>query len=143
MEIGPIKNERDHRRVLKEIEALMDARPNTPAGDRLDVLATLAEAWEQTHHAIAAPDPIEAIRFAMEQRGLTRRDLEPYIGSRARVAEVLNHKRSLTLPMIRKLHAELGIPAEVLIGGDERKSERTLVARTQRRARRRLTPSGL
>lgn len=143
MEIGPIKNERDHRRVLREIEALMDARPNTPAGDRLDVLATLAEAWEQTHHVIATPDPIEAIRFAMEQRGLTRRDLEPYIGSRARVAEVLNHKRSLTLPMIRKLHAELGIPAEVLIGGDERKSERTPVARAQRRARRRLAPSGL
>jgi HTH-type transcriptional regulator/antitoxin HigA len=115
MEIKPIKNERDYRRVLKEIDILMDAKANTAAGDRLDVLATLAEAWEEKHHSIEAPDPIEAIRFAMDQRGLTRRDLEPYIGSRARVAEILNHKRSLTLPMIRKLHSGLGIPAEVLI----------------------------
>ena len=115
MEIKPIKNERDYRRVLQEIDALMDAKANSVEGDRLDVLATLAEAWEEKHHPIAAPDPIEAIQFAMEQRGLTRRDLEPYIGSRARVAEVLNHKRSLTLTMIRKLHSGLGIPAEVLI----------------------------
>jgi len=80
------------------------------------VLATLAQAWEEKHHAIEAPDPVRAIEFAMEQRGLTRRDLEPYIGSRARIAEVLNGKRSLTLAMIRRLHAGLGIPAEVLIG---------------------------
>lgn len=79
---------------------------------------TLAEAWEEKHHPIEAPDPIAAICFAMEQRGLTRRDLEPYIGSRARVAEVLNHKRSLTLPMILRLHDGLGIPAEVLIRDD-------------------------
>ncbi|MDP9172879.1 MAG: helix-turn-helix domain-containing protein [Planctomycetota bacterium] len=115
MEIKAIKSERDYRRVLTEIEALMDARPKTAAGDRLDVLATLAEAWEQRHYPIDAPDPVEAIRFAMEQRGLSRRDLEAYIGSRARVAEILNHKRSLTLSMIRKLHSGLGIPAEVLI----------------------------
>jgi HTH-type transcriptional regulator/antitoxin HigA len=115
MEIKPIKNERDYRRVMQEINALMDAKANTAAGDRLDVLVTLAEAWEDKHYAIEAPDPIAAIRFAMEQRGLNRRDLEPYIGSRARVAEVLNHKRSLTLPMIRRLHHGLGIPAEVLI----------------------------
>lgn len=115
MDIKPIKNERDYRVVLKEIDALMDAKAGSADGDRLDVLATLAEAWEEKHHAIDAPDPIEAIHFAMEQRGLTRRDLEPYIGSRARVAEVLNHKRSLTLAMIRKLHRGLGIPAEVLI----------------------------
>ena len=115
MDIRPIKNERDYRRVMKEIDALMDAKPNTVAGDRLDVLVTLAEAWEEKHHQINAPDPIAAIEFAMEQRGLKRRDLEPYIGSRARVAEVLNHKRSLTLPMIRRLHEGLGIPAEVLI----------------------------
>jgi HTH-type transcriptional regulator / antitoxin HigA len=115
MEIKPIKNERDYRRVMREIDALMDAKANTVAGDRLDVLATLAEAWEEKHYPIEAPDPIEAIRFAMEQRGLNRHDLEPYIGSRARVAEVLNHKRSLTLPMIRRLHDGLGIPAEVLI----------------------------
>jgi len=115
MEIKPIKNERDYRRVLKEIDTLMEAKANTAEGDRLDVLVTLADAWEEKHHPIEAPDPIEAIRFAMDQRGLSRRDLEPYIGSRARVAEVLNHKRSLTLPMIRKLHSGLGIPAEVLI----------------------------
>jgi HTH-type transcriptional regulator / antitoxin HigA len=115
MDIKPIKSERDYRRVLEEIDALMDAKANSPEGDRLDVLVTLVEAWEEKHHPIDAPDPIEAIHFAMEQRGLTRRDLEPYIGSRARVAEVLNHKRSLTLAMIRKLHSGLGIPADVLI----------------------------
>jgi HTH-type transcriptional regulator/antitoxin HigA len=86
------------------------------------VLATLAEAWERKHHSIDAPDPIEAIRFAMEQRGISRRDLEPFIGSRARVAEILNHKRPLTLPMIRKLHTGLGIPADVLIREDRLRS---------------------
>jgi HTH-type transcriptional regulator/antitoxin HigA len=116
MDIKPIKNERDYRRVMKEIDGLMDAKANTVAGDRLDVLVTLAQAWEEKHHAIEAPDPVQAIEFAMEQRGLSRRDLERYIGSRARVAEVLNHKRTLTLAMIRRLHAGLGIPAEVLIG---------------------------
>jgi HTH-type transcriptional regulator / antitoxin HigA len=115
MDIKPIKNERDYRAVLKEIDMLMDAKAKSADGDRLDVLATLAEAWEEKHHPVDAPDPIAAIQFAMEQRGLSRRDLEPYIGSRARVAEVLNHKRSLTLAMIRKLHRGLGIPADVLI----------------------------
>ncbi|MBC7783872.1 MAG: transcriptional regulator [Burkholderiales bacterium] len=115
MDIKPIKTERDYKRSMKEIDALMDARPGTPDGDRLDVLVTLAEAWEQKHHTIESPDPVEAIYFAMEQRGLSRQDLEPFIGSRARVSEVLNHKRSLTLPMIRKLHEGLGIPATVLI----------------------------
>jgi HTH-type transcriptional regulator/antitoxin HigA len=116
MEIKPIKSERDYRKALKEIDRLMDARPNSIEGDRLDVLVTLVEAWEEKHWPIDLPDPIEAILFAMEQRGLSRKDLEPLIGSRARVAEVLNHKRSLTLPMIRRLHEGLGIPAEVLIG---------------------------
>jgi HTH-type transcriptional regulator / antitoxin HigA len=115
MNVKPIKSERDYRRVLKEIETLMDAKANSPEGDRLDILVTLAEAWEAKHHPIDAPDPVAAIEFAMDQRGLSRRDLEPYIGSRARVAEVLNHKRSLTLPMIRRLYAGLGIPADVLI----------------------------
>jgi HTH-type transcriptional regulator/antitoxin HigA len=115
MDIKPIKNERDYRRVLKEIETLMDAQANSPEGDKLDILVTLAEVWEEKNHPIDAPDPVAAIEFAMEQRGLSRRDLEPYIGSRARVAEVLNHKRSLTLSMIRRLYAGLGIPAEVLI----------------------------
>jgi HTH-type transcriptional regulator/antitoxin HigA len=116
MEIKPIKNERDYRKTLLEIDRLMDAKPNTAEGDRLDVLVTLVERWEEKHWPIDLPDPVEAILFAMEHRGLSRRDLEPFIGSRARVAEVLNHKRSLTLPMIRRLHHGLGIPAEILIG---------------------------
>ncbi len=115
MEIRPIKSQRDYRRVLKEIDRLMDSKAKTAAGDRPDVLVTLAEAWEEKHDPIDAPDPVEAIQFAMEQRGLSRRDLEAYIGSRARVAEILNRRRSLTLSMIRKLHSGLGIPAEVLI----------------------------
>ena len=105
MTIKPIRTERDYRLALGEIDALMDAKPHTSEGDRLDILATLAEAWERKHHAIEAPDPIEALRFAMEQRGLNRRDLETYIGSRARVSEVLNRRRALTLPMIRRLAA--------------------------------------
>ena len=114
--IRPIKSERDYQRTLKEIDKLMDAKSNTREGDALDVLVTLAEKWEENHHAIEAPDPVAALKFVMEQRGLSRRDLEPYIGSRARVAEVLNHKRALTLPMIRRLHAGVGMPADVLIG---------------------------
>src|SRR5258708_37365035 len=105
MQIKPIKSQRDYRKALKQIDELMNAQPNTIDGDRLDVLTTLVEAWEAKHYPIEAPDPVEAIRFAMEQRGVTRRDLEPLIGSRACVAEVLNHKRNLTLPMIRRLHA--------------------------------------
>ena len=115
MRIKPIKSERDYRRTMKQINRLMDARPGTPQGDELDVLTTLAQGWEEKHHVIDAPDPVEAIRFAMEQRGLTRRDLEPLIGSRARVAEVLNRRRRLTLAMIRRLHEKLGIPAESLL----------------------------
>ncbi len=115
MNIKPIHNDRDYRLALQEIESLMEARPRTPEGDRLDILTTLVESWEERHHPIEAPDPIEAVRFAMEQRGLSRRDLEPFIGSRARVTEILNRTRALTLPMIRRLHAGLGIPADVLI----------------------------
>lgn len=104
MDIRPLKNKRDYRGALKEIDGLMDARANTAEGDRLDVLVTLVEAWEEKHWPIDLPDPVEAILFAMEQRRLSRRDLEPFIGGRARVAEVLNHKRPLTLLMIRRLH---------------------------------------
>src|SRR5258708_12158055 len=93
----------------------MAARPNTPDGDRLDVLVTLVEAWEEKHWPIDSPDPVEAILFAMEHRGLSRRDLEPLIGSRARVAEVLNRTRSLTLPLLPRLHQALLIPAHLLI----------------------------
>ncbi len=115
MDIRPIKTEVDYHIALAEIEQLFDAEPNTPAGDRLDVLTTLVEAYESRHHAIPTPDPIEAILYHLESRGLSRRDLELYIGSRARVSEILNRKRSLTIEMIRRLHSGLGIPADVLI----------------------------
>ena len=115
MDIRPIKTRADHRPALKEVERLMDARPGTPAGDRLEVLTTLVEHYESRHEPIEPPHPIEALRYHMESRGLTRRDLEKYLGSRARVAEVLNRRRPLTIEMIRKLHAGLGISAEVLI----------------------------
>ena len=115
MQIKPIKTKADHRAALKEIERLMDAKPGTPAGDRLDVLTTLVERYESQHEPIEPPDPIDALLYHMESRDLKRRDLEPYLGSRARVAEVLNRRRPLTIEMIRKLHAGLGISAEVLI----------------------------
>lgn len=115
MQIRPIKTKADHRAALKEIERLIDARPGTPAGDRLDVLVTLVEHYESQHEPIAPPNPVDALLYHMESRGLSRRDLEPYLGSRARVAEVLNRRRPLTIEMIRKLHAGLGISAEVLI----------------------------
>lgn len=116
MDIRPIRTEADYDAALEAIETVMDAEPGTPEADRLDVLVTLVQAYERVHYPIEAPDPIEAIRFRMEQEGLTRRDLEEALGSRARVAEVLNRKRPLTLPMIRRLHRLYGIPAEVLIG---------------------------
>lgn len=115
MEIRPIKTEADYQAALEEIERLFDAAPDTPEGDRLEVLTTLVEAYEEKHYAIPLPDPVEAIEYYMESRGLTRRDLESYIGSRGRVSEILNRKRSLSIEMIRRLHAGLGIPAEVLI----------------------------
>jgi HTH-type transcriptional regulator / antitoxin HigA len=115
MDITPIKSHRDHRRVLREIEGLMKARRNTPEGDRLDVLVTLVEAWERKHYRLDLPDPVEAIRYHMEQNGLQPRDLIPFIGGRNRVHEVLNRRRELTLTMIRRLHEGLGIPAESLI----------------------------
>src|ERR1700737_936442 len=115
MDIASIKKHRDHRRALKEIEGLMGARRNTPEGDRLDVLATLVEAWEAKHYSLDLPDPGEAIKYNMEQRGLAPRDLVPFIGSRNRVYEVLARKRPLTLAMVQRLHEGLGIPAESLI----------------------------
>jgi HTH-type transcriptional regulator / antitoxin HigA len=115
MEIKPVKNEADYHAALEEIERLFGANPDSPEGDRLEVLTTLVEAYEEKHYNIPLPDPIEAILYHMESRGLSRRDLEPYIGSRARVSEVLNRKRTLTMEMIRNLHRGLGIPAEVLI----------------------------
>jgi HTH-type transcriptional regulator/antitoxin HigA len=115
MRIRPIKTDADYRNALGEIERLMDAAPGTSAGDRLEVLTTLVEHYESLHEPIEPPDPIEALVYHMETRGLQRRDLEPYLGSRARVAEVLNRKRALSIDMIRRLHSGLGISAEVLI----------------------------
>ena len=122
MEIHPIKTEADYRRALAEAERLWDADPGTPDGDYVDVLSTLIEAYEARHYPIPAPDPIAAIEFMIEQKGLTRRDLEPAIGSRGRVSEVLNRKRPLTLPMVRSLSALLQIPTDVLVQPYETKS---------------------
>lgn len=115
MELHPIRTEADYQAALKEIESLFNAPPNTPEYDRLDLLSTLVEAYEKVHYPIEAPDPIEAILYYMDTRGLSPRDLESCLGSRARVLEVLSRKHSLTLEMIRKLNKELGIPAEILI----------------------------
>jgi len=133
MDIKPIKTEKDYDAALKEIEKLFDAEPGTEEGDRLEILSTLVEAYEDEHYDIPAPDPIEAIKYFMESRGLTRADLESYIGSRARVSEVLNRKRPLTLSMIQKLHIGLGIPAETLvkpykIAASRKSSHRTSIA---------------
>ena len=114
-EVRPIRTKRDHKSALKEIERLWGAKTGTPDGDRLDVLATLVDAYEAEHYLMDPPDPIEAIKFRMEQQGLTRRDLEEIIGTRTRIAEVLNRKRGLSIAMIRRLHERLGISADVLI----------------------------
>ncbi|HEY0025483.1 MAG TPA: transcriptional regulator [Longimicrobium sp.] len=113
--IHPIRTEADYKAALARVDTLMNAEPGTPDGDHLDVLVTLIEAYEARHWPIPSPDPIEAIRVRMEQRGLHPRDLEPMIGSRGRVSEVLSRKRQLTLPMIRRLAKELDLPADVLI----------------------------
>jgi HTH-type transcriptional regulator/antitoxin HigA len=113
--IHPIRTEADYEAALSRVESLMDAQFGTPEGDHLDVLVTLIEAYEARHWPIPAPDPIEAIRVRMEQRNLSSRDLEPMIGSRGRVSEVLSRKRALTLPMIRRLAKGLDLPADVLI----------------------------
>ena len=115
VDIKPIKTDADYRAVLKEIEMLMMAEPDTAEGEKLDVLATLVEAYEKKHYPLDLPDSVEAIKFEMEQKGLTVKDLEPMIGKSNRVYEVLNYKRSLTLKMIWRLHEQLGIPAESLI----------------------------
>lgn len=115
MVIKPIRTKADYRAALKEIELLMMAKHNTSEGERLDVLVTLVEAYERKHYPMVLPDPIEAIKFRMESLGLKPKHLQPMIGRLNRVYEVLNHTRPLTLPMIRRLHEGLGIPAECLI----------------------------
>jgi HTH-type transcriptional regulator/antitoxin HigA len=114
-ELKPIRTEADYDAAMAEIEGLWGAKSGTSKGDRLDILATLVEAYEVKHYPMDPPDPIEAIRFRMEQQGLTRKDLESMIGTRNRIAEVLNRKRSLSIDMIRRLHDGLGISADILI----------------------------
>jgi HTH-type transcriptional regulator / antitoxin HigA len=115
MDIRPIRTKADYRAALKEVERLWDAEPGTKAGDRMEVLVTLIEAYEAKRYPIPTPDPIAAIEFMMEQKGLTRRDLEPALGSRGRVSEILARKRPLTLPMVRALSALLDIPTDILV----------------------------
>jgi HTH-type transcriptional regulator/antitoxin HigA len=115
MNLRSLKTEQDYQEALAEIERLFEAAPETSEGDRLDILTLLVEAYEEQHYPILPPDPVAALEYYMESRGLSRRDLEPYLGSRARVAEVLNRRRGLTIDMIRRLHQSLGISAEVLI----------------------------
>lgn len=115
MDISPIRTEKDYEAAVQAIEALWSAAPGSPEADKLDVLATLVEVYQEKHHPIALPDPIEAIKFRMEQMDLKRKDLEPYLGGRSRVTEVLNGTRALSLNMIRNLHRGLGIPLEVLV----------------------------
>ena len=114
--LHPIRDDEDHARAMSQVEQFWGAQAGTPESDALEVLVTLIDAYEAKHHAIEPPDPIEAILFRMEQQGLTRNDLIPMIGSRARVSEVLNRKRPLTLAMIQRLRAGLGISADVLLG---------------------------
>lgn len=114
-ELKPIRTEADHEAAMDEVAALWGAESGTPEGDRLDVLVTLIDAWEAANIPMDPPDPIDAILFRMEQQGLTRKDLEGVIGTRTRIAEVLNGKRGLSIEMIRRLHEQLGISAEVLI----------------------------
>jgi HTH-type transcriptional regulator/antitoxin HigA len=115
VDIKPIRSRKDYRAALREIDSLMGAATGSPDGDRLDVLATLVEAWERRHFPMELPEPVDAIRFQMEQAGLSARDLVPMIGQLNRVYEVLNRRRPLTLRMIWNLHAQLGMPLESLI----------------------------
>jgi HTH-type transcriptional regulator/antitoxin HigA len=120
MDIQPIRNQRDHAKALREVERLWGARARTPEAEKLEILVTLIDAYEAKHHPIDPPDPIDAIRFRMEQMGFTRKDLIDIIGSRARVSEVLNRRRPLTVAMIVRLREKLGISADVLIGPQRR-----------------------
>ena len=115
MELRPIRTQADYKAALKKISSLLEAPVGSKENEMLELLSVLVEAYEEEHHPVDPPDPIEAIKFRMEQMGLTRRDLEPYLGSRARVSEVLNRIRPLSVEMIRRLNAGLGIPAEILI----------------------------
>lgn len=121
-DVRPVRSNADYNRALAEIELLWGSAPGSARGDRLDVLATLVDAYEAKQFPMEAPDPIAAIEFRMEQQGLSRSDLQGLIGSRGRIAEVLSGKRDLSINMIRKLHEALGIPAEVLIKQPRKKA---------------------
>ena len=118
MNIKPIRNDEDLREAFKSLELVYQAQQNTPEADEMEILATLIEAYENKHYLISAADPIDAIKFRMEQQGLTQKDLEPFIGSSGRVSEVLNHKRGLSLTMVKRLHEGLNIPYESLLSTD-------------------------
>lgn len=122
MDIKPIKTRKDHAATLKRIEALMNAKANSPEGDELDVLVTLVQVFEAKHDAIDAPDPIAAIHHRMEAMGMTRKDLEPLMGSKSRVSEVMNRRRKLTMDMVRKLNRAMQLPADTLIRDYELRS---------------------
>jgi HTH-type transcriptional regulator/antitoxin HigA len=132
MEIKPIRSEADYQSALKKIEKLMASQPGTPEGDRMDVLVTLVEAYETKHFPIPEPnDPVEVLEYYMESRGLSRSDLIPYLGSKERVSEVLNRKRGLSLEMVRRLHNNLGIPADLLMGKSVHTTTLTHPTRTE------------
>jgi HTH-type transcriptional regulator/antitoxin HigA len=117
MKFHPVKNEKDYAEALAEIEKLWDAKPGTPEGDRLEIWVTLVEAYEVKRHPIPPPDPVEAIKFRMEQMGMSNSELARYLGGRNRVSEILSGKRGLTVKMMKRLHAGLKIPAESLLAG--------------------------
>lgn len=133
MEIKPIRSEADYQAALQEIEKLLDSQPGTPQGDLMDVLVTLVEAYETRHFPIPEPDdPVQVLEYYMESRGLSRADLITYLGSKERVSEVLNHKRGLSLEMIRRLHHGLGIPADLIMGKQALKKSTAASARASR-----------
>ena len=132
MEIKPIRSEADYNAALKEIERLMESIPGTAEGDRMDVLVTLAEAFEAKNFPIPEPeDPVQVLEYYMESRGLSRTDLIAYLGSKERVSEVLNRKRSLSLEMIRRLHKDLGIPADLIMGKPAQSNRKTATGRSE------------
>jgi len=142
--VEPVHDRKTHRKALRQIEELWDAAPGSPEARELDAVATLVDAYERKQFPILPPDPVEAIRARCEQLGWTRKDLEPLIGSRARVSEILGRRRALTLPMIRRLHAALGIPAELLVatGTEGRRRGHSAAAKhpVSRRAAKKRSP---
>jgi HTH-type transcriptional regulator/antitoxin HigA len=116
MQIQPVRTEAEHDAAVEHITRLMGVEPGSAASDELEILVTLVDAYEAKHFPVNLPDPVAILKFQMEQQGLTRKDLEPMLGSRARVSEILTGKRALTLPMIRRLHHAMGIPLDLLVG---------------------------